>query len=119
MHTIIKLLSGLLWVFLVILPFSGCDSPPWESGRVLNLKVDAPQDKSTVTSSAVMVNGRVSGSQVAGAKVTVNGGDVPVKERKFSSNVTLKEGKNVINVVASAGGASLNQTLTVTYMPAK
>ncbi|RJR48557.1 MAG: hypothetical protein C4576_08005 [Desulfobacteraceae bacterium] len=119
MHTITKSFAGLLLFSLIVLPLSGCDTPPWESGRVLNLKVDAPQDKSTVTSSSVMVNGRVSGSQAAGAKVAINGGDIPVKEKKFSGNISLKEGKNVINVAASSGGASLIQTITVTYAPTK
>jgi hypothetical protein len=54
-----------------------------------------------------------------GAKVAVNGADVPVKDKKFSSSVTLNEGANVLNIAASSGGAGLKESVTVTYKPAK
>jgi len=44
---------------------------------------------------------------------------VPVKDSKFSTEVTLIEGKNVINVDATAGQAKLNEKVNVTYAPAK
>jgi Glucodextranase, domain B len=111
---------GILFVLsLLALPLAGCDSPPWESGMVLNLKVDTPRDGTTVTTPTVTVGGRVTGTERAGAKLTINGADVPVKDDKFSTSVTLTEGTNVIDIVAESGGAKLNQKLTVTYAPAK
>jgi nitrogen fixation protein FixH len=86
---------------------------------VLNLKVDQPRDGIIVTTSIVTVSGRVTGTESANAKVTVNDQDVPVKDGKFSANVTLTEGKNVITVVATGGAAKLTETRTVTYAPGK
>jgi nitrogen fixation protein FixH len=119
MDKLFKLLGFLFVLSLLALPLTGCDNPPWESGMILNLKVDTPRDGTTVTTSTVTVNGRVSGSESAGAKVSINGADVPVKDRKFSTDVTLTEGKNVINVDATAGQAKLNEKVNVTYVPAK
>jgi hypothetical protein len=51
--------------------------------------------------------------------VRINDADVPVKDGKFSTNVTLTEGKNVINIVAKVDQAKPNETVTVTYVPAK
>ena len=119
MDNLLKLLGILLGLSLLALPLAGCDNPPWESGMVLNLKVDTPKDATTVNTSTVTVSGRVTGSQKAGAKVTVNGADVPVKEDKFSTSVKLTEGTNVIDVAAESGGAKPTQKLTVTYAPAK
>jgi len=113
-------LSGILFLlFLLALPLTGCDNPPWESGMTLNLKVDTPRDGTTVSTSTVTVSGRMSGTEGAGATVSVNGTNVPVKDRKFSIEVTLTEGKNVINVDASGGQARLNEKVIVTYAPAK
>jgi hypothetical protein len=119
MDNLLKLLGSLLVFSLLALPLTGCDSPPWESGMILNLKVDAPRDGTTVTTSTVTVSGRVTGTQSAGAKVTINGADVPVKDNKFSTSVTLTEGTNVIDIVADSGGAKPSQKVTVTYAPAK
>jgi len=119
MDKFLKLL-GILFVFsLVALPLTGCDNPPWESGMVLNLKVDTPRDGATVTTSTVTVSGRVTGTESAGAKVSINGADVPVKDRKFSTDVTLTAGKNVINIDATTGQVKLNEKVNVTYAPAK
>jgi hypothetical protein len=51
--------------------------------------------------------------------VTINGADAPVKDDKFSANVKLTEGTNVIDIVAESGGAKPSQKVTVTYAPAK
>jgi hypothetical protein len=111
---------GILFVLsLLALPLTGCDSPPWDTGMVVSLKVDTPRDGTTVTTSTVMVSGRVLGNQRAGAKVTINGADAPVKDDKFSSSVKLTEGKNVIDIVAESGGAKPSQKVTVTYALAK
>jgi hypothetical protein len=119
MDKLFKLLSILFVLSLFALPFTGCDNPPWESGQLLNLKVDAPRDGTTVSTSTVTVNGRVNGTESAGAKVSINGAEVPVKDRKFSTDVTLIEGKNVINIEATAGQAKLIEKMNVTYVPAK
>ena len=119
MDNLFKLLGILLGLSLLALPLAGCDNPPWESGMTLNLKIDTPKDATTVNTPTVTVSGRVSGSQKAGAKVTVNGADVPVKDDKFSTSVKLSQGPNVIDVAAESGGAKPTQKLTVTYAPAK
>ena len=119
MASVLRLLGILFALSLLALPLTGCDSPPWETGMVLNLKLDMPRDNTTVTTSAVTVGGRVTGTQKAGAKVTINGADVPVKDDKFSASITLTEGKNVIDIVAESGGAKPSQKVTVTYAPAK
>jgi hypothetical protein len=119
MHKIFKSICFLFVLSLLAFPLTGCDNPPWEQGMVLVLKVDTPKDGTTVTTSTLTVNGRVVGTESAGAKVTINNADVPVKDGKFSTNVTLTEGKNIINVVAQSGQANIPQQVTVTYAPAK
>jgi uncharacterized protein YfaP (DUF2135 family) len=119
MANLFKVLGLLFVLCLLALPLAGCDNPPWESGMVLNLKVDTPRDGTAVTTSPVTVAGRVTGTQKAGARVTINGADVPVKDDKFSTSVTLTEGTNVIDIVAESGGAKPSQKVTVTYAPAK
>ena len=116
MYKIIRLL-GILFVFsLLSLPLTGCDT---EGSFLLVLKVDAPKNDTTVTTSTVTVNGHVGGTQSEKAQVTINDAVVPLKDRKFSTNVTLTEGKNVINIVASGGSEKMTETVTVTYAPAK
>ena len=119
MDKFFKLLGILFVLSLLALLLTGCDNLPWESGMVLNLKVDTPRDGTTVTMSTVTVNGRLIGSGIAEAKVSINGADVPVKGSKFSFEVTLTEGKNVINIDATSGAAKLNEKVNVTYVPAK
>ncbi len=104
MDTLFKLLGILFVLSLLALPLTGCDNPPWESGMTLSLKVDTPRDGTTVNTSTVTVSGRVVGTQSAAAKVRINDADVPVKDGKFSTSVTLSEGTNVINIVATSGG---------------
>ncbi len=114
-----KVLGILFVVSLLVLPLTGCSNPPWESGTTLTLKVDAPHNGATVTTSTIPVSGRVLGSQRAAAKVTINGAAVPVKDGKFSTSLTLTEGANVITIVATSGQASPSKKVTVTYAPAK
>ncbi|MBM4334088.1 MAG: cadherin-like beta sandwich domain-containing protein [Deltaproteobacteria bacterium] len=119
MDNFFKLL-GILFAFsLVAWPLTGCDNPPWEGASSLILKVDTPRDGSTVTTSTVTVSGRVSGTQSSGAKVKINGTDVSVKDRKFSIDVTLTEGKNVINIEATVDQTKLMEKVKVTYVPGK
>ena len=119
MYNYFKLLCILFVLSLLALPLTGCENPPWDSGRILVLKVDTPKDGTTVNTSTVTVSGRVVGTESKGAKVSINDADVPVKDGKFSGNVTLTEGKNVINIVATSGQANPNEKVTVTYVPAK
>lgn len=119
MGKLFKLLSILFVISLLALPLTGCGTPPWESGMPLVLKVDTPRDGTTVTTSTVTVSGRVAGTESAGATVRINDADVPVKDGKFSTSVTLTEGTNVITVVAKSGAAAPSQTVTVTYAPPK
>ncbi len=116
MHNIYKLLGILFVLSLLALPLTGCDS---DSGMVLVVKVDTPKDGSTVNTPTVTVSGRVVGTESKGAKVSVNDIDAPVTDGKYSANVTLNEGKNVIKIVAKSGQAGPIETVTVTYVPAK
>lgn len=119
MHNILKSICVLFVLSLLAFPLVGCDNPPWESGMVLILKVDTPKDGATVNTSTLTVNGRVSGSESAGARVKINNADVPVKDGKFSTTVTLTEGQNVLNFVATGGQANLEEKRIVTYALAK
>ena len=110
-----KLLRIIFVLSLLTLPLTGCT----ESAFTLILKVDTPRDGTTVNTSTLTVNGHVSGIEHAGAKVSINGADVPVKDGKFSIEVTLKEGQNVINIDATSGVVKLNEKVNVTYAPAK
>jgi len=85
----------------------------------LILKVDTPRDGASVTTSPVTVSGRLNGTESKGAKVKIKDADVPVKDGKFSADVALTEGTNVITIVASSGQANLNEKVTVTYAPVK
>ncbi len=117
--------NRIIWVSVVFLlsllslMLTGCENAPWESGRLLVLNIDTPKEGITVNAATVTVSGRVAGTESKGAKVGVNGADVPLKDLKFSTEVTLNEGKNVINVNATGGQANLKQPVTVTYAPAK
>ena len=102
MNTLLKSLTILFVLSLLALPLTGCDEPPWESGMTLNLKVDTPKDGTTITTPTVTVSGRVLGTQTEGAKLTINNAAVPIKEKKYSTSVTLTEGANVINVEVTA-----------------
>ena len=115
MNNKFKLLGILLVVSLLALPLTGCDNPPWEAGMTLILKVDAPKDGATVNTSTITVNGRVVGTEAAGATVRVNEKEAPVKDGKFSTDITLTEGKNVIKINAKGGQANLDEIRTVTY----
>jgi uncharacterized lipoprotein YajG len=115
----VKLLP-LLVISLFALSLTGCDSPPWESGMALVVKVDTPQEGTTITASPVTVTGRVIGTQSKSAKmVRINDIEAPINEGQFSANLTLKEGKNAIMVSCSAAGANLSETVNVTYAPSK
>lgn len=115
MNILLKSLRILFVFTLLVLPWAGCENAPWDGGMVLVLKVDAPKDGATVNSPTVTVSGRVSGTEGKNAKVTVNNVDAVVKDGKYSADIPLTEGKNVINVVATGGQAKPVEQLTVTY----
>ena len=115
MYKYFKITVFLFIAALLAMPLTGCDNPPWDSGMTLGLKVDTPKDGATVSTSSVTVSGRVHGTESKGAKVQVNNADVPVNDGKYSTEVTLVEGTNVINIAATAGQANLKEKLTVTY----
>ena len=119
MNNFLKLLGSLFVLSLLALPLTGCETAPWETGMALAVKVDTPRDGTTVATPKVTVSGRVLGTQRAAAKVRINDADVPVKDDKFSTSVTLTEGTNLVNIVATSGGAAPSQKVTVTYAPAK
>ncbi len=77
--------------------------------------VDTPQDGATITASPVTVSGTVNKT----ATVKINDVVVLVKGGKFSSDVTLKEGRNAISVAATSGEDKVSTTVNVTYTPAK
>lgn len=115
-------LIGLLFALsLLALPLTGWAD--FGGRRLIALKVETPENGSTVNTPAVTVSGLVGGSERKGAKVSINNVDAPVTDGKYSANVTLIEGKNVINVVvvATSGQANVKEqvTVTVTYVPAK
>ena len=116
MHNVYKSIGILFVLSLLVLPLTGCD---FDSGMVLVVKVDTPKDGTTVNTPTVTVSGRVVGTESKGAKVSINDIDAPVTDGKYSANVTLKEGKNVIKIVAKSGQAAPVEEVTVTYAPAK
>jgi len=105
-------LPGILIVTLVLtLSIAAC----WESAMTLIMTVDTPQDGTTVGSSSVIVSGTVNKS----AKVKINDMVVPIKGGKFSTDIKLTEGRNVINVVGTSGEDKVTKTVTITYNPGK
>ncbi len=116
MHNLYKLIVVLFVLSLLALPLTGCDT---DSGMVLVVKVDTPKNGATVDTPTVTVSGRVVGTESKAAKVSINEIDAPVVDGKYSANVTLKEGKNVIKIVAKSGQAAPMEEVTVTYAPAK
>lgn len=81
----------------------------------LFLEVTEPLDESVVTASPV----GVSGTTIPDAVVSVNGEIVEVDEHgKFTTMVTLEEGPNIIEVVASdLEGNEVSKSLVIFYIP--
>ena len=111
MNNLSKLLGISLLIFLLALPITAC----WEGSIILILTVDTPQDKTTVSVSLVTVSGTVSKAAV----VKINDVVVPIKGGKFSTDLKLTEGSNVINVVGTSGKDTVTKTVTITYNPSK
>jgi len=116
MHHRLRFIGLILALSLLVLPLIGCE---FGSGMTLAVKVDTPNDGDTVNTPTVTVSGRLGGTERKGAKVKVNDVDATVTDDKYSANVTLTEGKNVITVVAAQGQSKPEEKVTVTYVPAK
>lgn len=117
MADIFRIVRVVFMLALLALPLTGCSD--FGSGMTLALKVDTPKDGSTVNTPTVTVSGRLAGSESKGAKVSINSADAPVTDDKYSTIITLTEGKNVITVVATSGQSRPSEQVTVTYVPAK
>ena len=97
---------------LVPTPSPAAAGPPPEG---LFLKITRPPRESVVRTSAVLVGGITSPDAV----VSVNGVLVDVDEKgRFTSTVSLQEGPNLIEAVASDfHGNQVSSVLTIIYIP--
>ena len=111
MNNLIKLVGILFVLSLLALSISAC----MDSATVLVMTVDTPQDKADVGASPITVSGTVNKK----AEVKINDVVVTIKDGKFSTDVKLTEGSNVIKVVATTGKETVEKTVTVTYNPSK
>lgn len=111
MNNLIKLAAILLVISLLAFSISACPG----GAMILALTVDTPQDGATVTVSPITVSGTVNKTD----KVKINDVVVPVKDGKFSTDIKLTEGSNVINVVATSGKETVDKTVKVIYNPSK
>ena len=91
-----------LSVFLLALALAGCGKQAAPSPPV-RLSVDAPGDMALSRESSVEVRGVVS---PATARVTVDGDSADVRGGRFSAQVDLQPGTNLIDVVAGAPGGA-------------
>ncbi len=110
MNNVSKFLGISLMICLLVLS-TAC----WEDAMTLIMTVDTPQNGATVSAPSVTVSGTVNKS----AKVKINEVEVRIKDGKFSSDVKLAEGRNVINVAGKSGQDTVEKTVTVTYTPNK
>ncbi len=82
--------------------------------RVFFLQVQEPSDESVVATAQIAVKGATQPD----ATVSVNGNIAPVDERgRFAATVSLSEGPNVIDVVASdLSGNQVAKSLAIIYL---
>ena len=111
MNSLSKLLRISLLIALLALAITAC----MEGSMILILTVDTPQDNATVSTPTVTVSGTVTKT----AEVKINDVVVPSKGNKFSTDIKLTEGVNVIDVVATSGKDTVTKTVTITYNPSK
>jgi hypothetical protein len=88
---------------------AGSDSAPAANERIIQSVDNLGQD-AVVKASPVNITGSLS---TANATVTVGGVSASVSGNSFSADVPLAEGKNTIDIVASANGKSDTQSLNV------
>jgi hypothetical protein len=112
----LKLLCVMFLLSLLAFPLTGCNR---DSERTLIVKVDSPKDGDTVTTPTVTVSGRLLGTDSYAAKVIINDVEAPVANDKFSADVKLTEGKNLIVIYGRVNQVNLKEKMTVTYVPAK
>ena len=115
MNKFFKLIGIFFVLSLFALSLTGC----MDDGSIMVLKVDAPGKDTSVTTPTVTVSGRLAGTQSSRGIVKINDEVVPVKDLKFSTDVKLTEGKNIINIGAKVDQVDLKEQVTVTYVPAK
>jgi len=89
-------------VVLAALALAGCGQAAKPASPV-RMSVDAPGDMALLRQASVEVHGVVS---PATAEVKVEGKSVPVSGGRFSTNVGLLPGTNLIDVVAGAPGGA-------------
>ena len=105
-----KAFGVLFAVFLLILPVVGC-------AQELNVWFWEPRNGHTVTESQITVECKVTDVK---AEVTVNGIPASVtKEGIASVEVTLTEGENTFEVVATRGKQVVTKTMVITYSPSE
>jgi hypothetical protein len=92
-------LSAIAFAALVLAGCGKADRP----ASPVRLSVDAPGDTALVRQDSVQVHGVVSPST---AHVAVEGHDVDVRRGRFSANVQLLPGTNLIDVMAGAAGGA-------------
>ena len=102
--------SALLILSLLVM-MTGCAKP-------LTLKIWAPLDGYTLTTSPIVVRGNVSDAK---ATAQVNDDTVPVDNQgNFTTTIEPQEGKNTIEIVATVEGKEpVAQTITVTCKPSQ
>jgi glucodextranase-like protein/PASTA domain-containing protein len=87
---------------IALVALSGCGAAKKPAPPV-RLAVDAPADMALLHQASVEVRGIVSPGTT---RVTVEGRDAPVRGGRFSSNVPLSPGTNLLDVVAGAKGGA-------------
>jgi len=111
MNNLFKLVRISLVISLLVLATSAC----MDRATVFTLTIDTPEDKATVTASPVTVSGTANKK----AEVKINDVVVPIKDGKFSTDIQLTEGDNVIDVVATSGKDTITKKVRVIYNPSK
>ncbi len=81
------------------------------AAEVPTLSIESPEGTFLTNLSHIEISGRV--ESAGAAIVTVNGVPVTVEEGRFVSNVSLLEGDNLIDVVATASGQTVEATVLV------
>lgn len=94
--------KGLSALALIGLVLTGCGSEK-KAAPPVRLSVDSPGDMALLRESSVDVHGVVS---PATAHVTVEGKDVDVRGGRFSTQVALQPGTNLIDVFAGGPGGA-------------
>ena len=87
---------------MLVVVLGGCGGSAKPAPPV-RLSVDAPADMVLVQQATVQVRGVVS---PPGARVSVEGRDVDVRDGRFSADVQLQPGTNLVDVFAGANGGA-------------